>query len=104
MSTLEKLRDRASTVVGLTGTASHQWRSRLINAGPVVALVVLIIVFAITSSVFLTGSNLATIGSQLSILLVLAVGMTFVILLGSIDLSSAVSYTHLRAHETVLDL
>ena len=88
MSTLEKLRDRASTVVGLAGTSSHQWRSRLINAGPVVALVVLIIVFSIASSTFLTGSNVATIGSQLSILLVLAVGMTFVILLGSIDLSS----------------
>lgn len=88
MSTLEKLRDRASTAVGLTGTSSHQWRSRLIKAGPVVALVMLILVFSLASSTFLTGSNLATIGSQLSILLVLAVGMTFVILLGSIDLSS----------------
>lgn len=88
MRTLEKLRDRASTAVGLTGTSSHRWGSRLINAGPVVALVVLVAVFSIASSTFLTGGNLETIGSQLSILLVLAVGMTFVILLGGIDLSS----------------
>jgi ribose transport system permease protein len=88
MPTLEKLRNRASTAVGLTGASSHRWGSRLINAGPMVALLVLAAVFSIASATFLTGSNLATIGSQLSILLVLAVGMTFVILLGSIDLST----------------
>lgn len=89
MRTLEKFPDRATTGASLRrGASSPRWVSRFIDAGPVVALVVLVAVFSITSPAFLTGGNLGIIGSQLSILLVLAVGLTFVILLGGIDLSS----------------
>lgn len=62
-------------------------RLRLIDFGPSVALVLLIIIFEVINPGFLAGHNLTALASQLSILLVIAVGMTFVIVLGSIDLS-----------------
>lgn len=57
------------------------------DAGPFVALVVLIVFFAIASPTFLAPSNIAILFTQLAILLTIALGLTFVILLGSIDLS-----------------
>lgn len=57
------------------------------DAGPLVALVALVLVFAVASSTFLTLGNLSTLLTQISILLVVGIGLTFVILLGSIDLS-----------------
>lgn len=50
-------------------------------------LILLAVVFALGSDQFLTPSNLANIALQVSILGVLAVGMTFVILTAGIDLS-----------------
>lgn len=61
---------------------------RLVNIGPPVALVTLIVLFALLSDRFFTVANLGGIANQSSILLVMAVGMTFVILLGGIDLST----------------
>jgi ribose transport system permease protein len=60
---------------------------RLISAGPPIALVALWVVFGALNNKFLGASNLRGIADQTAILLVLAVGMTFVILLGGIDLS-----------------
>ena len=60
---------------------------RLVEAGPVAALVGLVVLFAVASDRFFTLGNALSIADQASILLVLAVGATFVILLGSIDLS-----------------
>ena len=57
------------------------------EAGIGVALVCLTAVFAMLSPIFLTSSNLTNIFTQISINVILAVGMTFVILIGGIDLS-----------------
>ncbi|MDA4890702.1 ABC transporter permease [Streptomyces sp. MS2A] len=62
-------------------------RSRLILFAPLIALLVLVVFFAIVSPVFLTGSNLVNLVRQMAVLLVVALGSTFVVLIGSIDLS-----------------
>jgi ribose transport system permease protein len=59
----------------------------LLGAGPLIALVALVVFFTIASPTFSRPSNLGILLTQLSILLVMGVGLTFVILLGSIDLS-----------------
>jgi len=55
--------------------------------GPMIGLIVLIIVVSFLSSVFLTTSNLTNLLRQVSVNALIAFGMTFVILLGAIDLS-----------------
>lgn len=60
---------------------------KVLNAGPVLALVALVIIFAVLNQRFLSLGNLQSILDQAAILLVLATGTTFVILLGGIDLS-----------------
>ena len=71
-----------------TPPAGHRGLARrLVEAGPLAALVGLVILFALASDGFFTLGNARSIADQASILLVLAVGATFVILLGSIDLS-----------------
>ncbi|WP_424937139.1 MULTISPECIES: ABC transporter permease [Bacteria] len=62
-------------------------RSRLILFAPVIALLALVIFFAVASPVFLTSSNLVNLVRQMAVLLVVALGSTFVVLIGSIDLS-----------------
>jgi ribose transport system permease protein len=54
---------------------------------PVILFVVLCAIFGLLSPRFLTGSNLAIVLQQTVVLLVAALGMTFVIIAGSIDLS-----------------
>ena len=54
--------------------------------GMVVALLLICGIFSITSPVFLTQPNIANILNQVAINAVLAVGATFVILSGGIDL------------------
>jgi ribose transport system permease protein len=56
---------------------------------PIVTLLVLVIIMAIGSPRFLLPSNILGLISQSSTLLVLGLGETFIILLGSIDLSLA---------------
>jgi len=51
------------------------------------ALVLLVVIFSITSDAFLTSRNILNILRQVSIVGICAVGMTFVILTGGIDLS-----------------
>lgn len=53
----------------------------------VVILFVLIFVFSFASPIFLSWKNLMNIGRQISMLGIVAVGMTFVLLAGGIDLS-----------------
>jgi len=55
--------------------------------GLVFILIFLIIIFSIYSEYFLTSRNLLNITRQISINLIIAIGMTFVILSGEIDLS-----------------
>lgn len=57
------------------------------NFGAAIVLVLLLVVGSIAFPTFLSGSNFANIAIQSSFLLIIAVGMTFVILTGGIDLS-----------------
>ncbi len=57
------------------------------EAGIGIALLVLILVFSTTTQHFLTASNVTNILTQVTINLILSIGMTFVILIGGIDLS-----------------
>jgi len=63
----------------------REWLQR--TGGPVIVLAVLIVTFTILSSSFLTADNAVNILRQSSVLMVLALAGTFVILMGSIDLS-----------------
>jgi ribose transport system permease protein len=54
---------------------------------PVAVVVALVIIFSVSSDAFLSFRNLTAVASQASILLLASTGATFVILMGSIDLS-----------------
>jgi len=55
--------------------------------GPTAALLLLCVVFSILSPRFRTIENLQNVGDAASILMVVSVGLTFVLLMGAIDLS-----------------
>ncbi len=57
------------------------------ESGVVMALLLLFLVFALTSDVFITAKNLLNITRQVSVNALIAIGMTFVIVTGGIDLS-----------------
>jgi ribose transport system permease protein len=77
----------AATPAAATASLRQKSRAALREAGIGVALVCLTAVFALLSPIFLTPSNITNIFTQISINVILAVGMTFVILIGGIDLS-----------------
>ena len=52
-----------------------------------VAFLILIVIFAVSSPVFLTMGNIENIGRQTALVSIIAVGMTFVIVSGEFDLS-----------------
>ncbi|MFP3463986.1 ABC transporter permease [Leifsonia sp. SIMBA_070] len=60
--------------------------------GAAVILVILLVAGSIAFPTFLTASNFANIATQSSFLLIIAIGMTFVILTGGIDLSVGSMY------------
>ncbi len=62
-------------------------RALLKEAGIGIALVVLVVYFGFAHDKFMTVSNISNILTQISINTIIAAGMTFVILLGGIDLS-----------------
>ena len=64
-----------------TGRAVNQY------AGVLVVLAVLVVVLGATQPQFLTGNNLLIILETNAVLLVVAIGLTFVLLVGGIDLS-----------------
>jgi ribose transport system permease protein len=75
-----------------TPDVASRWRRVRASArpetwGPVLVLVALCLVFAVASSRFATLANLHTVADQAAVPMVLAVGLTFVVLMGSIDLS-----------------
>jgi erythritol transport system permease protein len=51
------------------------------------ALVVLLVLFSVSTSTFLTADNLTILAKHVAITAILAIGMTFVVLTGGIDLS-----------------
>ncbi|MFI3905374.1 ABC transporter permease [Ochrobactrum sp. S1502_03] len=60
------------------------WRAEI---GVAAALAVMIIFFSFNAPNFLTGENWATLLQQTSVIAIIAIGMTFVIIAGEIDLS-----------------
>ena len=86
-------------IIGAGGFLFAAWKQRRKGQGPqklssgsnvlgiVIALAALCLDLAIASPVFLTSSNFLNVFQQISINFVVAVGMTFVIISGGIDLS-----------------
>lgn len=69
-------------------TKNKRTSRRFAKLGPAIALFVLIAFFSILNpSSFMTAENALTILNQAAVPLILAMGMTFVVLLGSVDLS-----------------
>jgi len=68
-------------------TDVHKINRWLRDSGIFIALVILIIYFALASDKFLSPNNITNILTQVTLNLILATGMTFVILIGGIDLS-----------------
>ena len=67
---------------------SENRNDRLMKLAPIFVLVVLVAVFTATCGIsFISGGNLLNILNQMALPLVVALGLTFVIMLGSIDLS-----------------
>ena len=64
-------------------------RDRLRNIAPFVTLLLLVVFFTAASDSFATVGNLQNILTQISVTGIIAVGLTFVILCGEIDLSVA---------------
>ena len=65
----------------------ERWRIWALDYGIYVVFVLLMLVMWQLSPYFLTASNLLNIGSQVSMIAVVAIGMTMVILMAEIDLS-----------------
>ncbi|MFV0426799.1 MAG: ABC transporter permease [Beutenbergiaceae bacterium] len=59
----------------------------LSTAGPLMSLIVLVVVLSFASPFFFTVQNLANVFQQISVLAIIALGATFVIISGGIDLS-----------------
>ncbi|MEU8888077.1 ABC transporter permease [Streptomyces sp. NPDC048442] len=68
-------------------TARQLTRQAMGEAGIGIALLVLVLVFTLAAPKFATSGNLTHIATEITLNTMLAVGMTFVILVGGIDLS-----------------
>jgi ribose transport system permease protein len=79
-ATRDETEERMSSVTALSKWIRHY-------GGIVCGLVLLCVLFAVLSSNFLTLGNLLNIVMQVSIIAILGFGMTYVLLLGDIDLS-----------------
>jgi ribose transport system permease protein/putative xylitol transport system permease protein len=77
-----------STEIATPPTAQRQWQTWIPKAVPFTALLLLVLVFSATPA-FLTERNFEAIVNALPVLVMVAAGATFPILLGSIDLSAA---------------
>jgi ribose transport system permease protein len=77
-------------------------RDILFKAGPLIALIALIVYLSFASPKFATHTNFANIGRQTAPLAILAIGQTFAILTGGIDLSVAAIAAFASATTAVL--
>lgn len=66
---------------------AQPWSDRLVAHVPALSLVVLCIAFSLTTTSFFTLRNLLNVVDQLTVLGIMALGMTAVIVIGGIDLS-----------------
>jgi ribose transport system permease protein len=87
MSTPSEPRRQQPSRVGELPVASRAIVFGLREAGVGVALLLLILYFSLVAPYFATADNFSVILGQISINTILAVGMTYVILIGGIDLS-----------------
>lgn len=65
----------------------EQKKGKIVQYAPILILVALVLIFSISADGFFTPENLTAVLTQLAIPLVLSIGATFVIIMGSIDLS-----------------
>src|SRR5882672_9074153 len=83
-----------TTVRGKTATKilhlEHLFRAR--ETGVLLALFVMCLFLSFASDAFLTSTNLLNIGRQVSLIGIMAVGMTFVLTCGEVDLSVGSNY------------
>lgn len=77
----------AAEVAPSSETAPLHRRISLLDVLPVLALVAMVVFFAISADAFLTTRNLTLLTGQAGILLLAALGATLVIIMGSVDLS-----------------
>ncbi|MHB8628466.1 MAG: ABC transporter permease [Aggregatilineales bacterium] len=73
----------------LAARPSDIWRRRFTTLAPVWTLLVMLLLFSLASDSFHTFANFNNILTQVATAAILAVGMTFVLLTGEIDLSVA---------------
>src|SRR5437764_14761053 len=79
----------AAKLAGKPFDPAHFLRNQLRNIAPLITLFALFLFFSVASPSFMTLDNLANILAQVSLTSIIAVGLTFVILTGEIDLSVA---------------
>jgi ribose transport system permease protein len=82
--------DAASTTVTAEFSeriAAERTKSRILRLGPLLVMIVLIVVMSIFVPGFFSAINMVSVLQQVATPLVLAMGLTFVLVLGSIDLS-----------------
>ena len=91
-STTDSATDSSDTTLPRRGFALPRWDLRA-TILPVSGLVILILLFSVLGDNFLSASTANTVLREASVLLVVAVGMTFVVLMGSIDLSVGATVT-----------
>jgi ribose transport system permease protein len=77
----------ASSTDAEQSAAQRAFRSVLGSLGPVLGLLALCVFLSVSTHTFLTARNFLNILDQVTVLGIMAVGMTFVILIGGIDLS-----------------
>lgn len=63
------------------------WRGLLGTSGPLIGLLVLFVVMSLSTDAFFSVRNLLNVLDQMTVLGILAIGMTLVIIIGGIDLS-----------------
>jgi ribose transport system permease protein len=85
---LEKTAGTESALAPAKLKPRFPWANWVIGVqGPLVGLVLLCVIFSLTTNVFLSVRNALNILDQVTVLGILAVGMTAVIVTGGIDLS-----------------
>lgn len=89
--------ERVSLPIGQPAVA-RPWSARLRRlsgareTGVLVALIIMAVALAATSDAFLNPRNLLNVGRQVSLLGIMAVGMTFVLIAREVDLSIGATY------------
>ncbi|MFJ6694960.1 ABC transporter permease [Streptomyces sp. NPDC091272] len=87
MTTPAPTKEAAAAPVAERRTARQLTRQVMGEAGIGIALLALVLVFTLAAPKFATSDNLTHIATEITLNTMLAVGMTFVILVGGIDLS-----------------